>query len=156
MNGATPVTTSEEHQHQHQQPQNEPPPEHPRSPTSPLSIRHDMHPLRRTVLQGIKNEWTDKIEFPLVTSVGRLFKRRFHDIMTLFYDFMTFNIIENSGESSVISPGLPERYSPLGATGSTSSHDPYASRSVQECPVPLCRGIPTDFPLARSPNLDLT
>ncbi|XP_031837428.1 photoreceptor-specific nuclear receptor [Nomia melanderi] len=99
MNGATPVSTSDEHQHQHQQPQNDPPPEHPRSPTSPLSIRH------------------------------------------------------NSGESSVISPGLPERYSPLGATGSTSSHDPYASRSVQECPVPLCRGIPTDFPLARSPYL---
>lgn len=61
--------------------------------------------------------------------------------------------ITDSGESSVISPGLPERYSPLGATGSTSSHDPYASRSVQECPVPLCRGMPTDFPLARSPYL---
>ncbi|XP_076751242.1 photoreceptor-specific nuclear receptor [Xylocopa sonorina] len=100
MNGATSVTTSEEHQHQHQQPQNEAHPERSRSRSrSPISIRHD------------------------------------------------------SGESSVISPGLPERYSPLGATGSTSSHDPYASRSVQECPVPLCRGIPTDFPLARSPYL---
>ncbi|OAD52444.1 Photoreceptor-specific nuclear receptor [Eufriesea mexicana] len=44
---------------------------------------------------------------------------------------------EDSGESSVISPGLPERYSPLGATGSTSNHDPYASRSVQECPQQL-------------------
>ncbi|XP_017875299.1 photoreceptor-specific nuclear receptor-like isoform X2 [Ceratina calcarata] len=99
MNGTTSVTTPEEHQHQHQQPQSEPPPDHPRSPTSPLSIRHD------------------------------------------------------SGDSSVISPGLPERYSPLGASGSTSSHDPYLSRSVQECPVPLCRGIPTDFPLARSPYL---
>ncbi|KZC08526.1 Photoreceptor-specific nuclear receptor [Dufourea novaeangliae] len=63
------------------------------------------------------------------------------------------HLLPDSGESSVISPGLPERYSPLGATGSTSSHDPYASRSVQECPVPLCRGIPTDFPLARSPYL---
>lgn len=40
MNGATSVTTSEEHQHQHQQPQNDPSQEHPRSPTSPLSIRH--------------------------------------------------------------------------------------------------------------------
>ncbi|XP_078048605.1 photoreceptor-specific nuclear receptor [Augochlora pura] len=99
MNGATSITTSDEHQHQHQQPQNEAPSEHPRSPKSPMSIRHD------------------------------------------------------SGESSVISPGLPERYSPIGATGSTSSHDPYASRSVQECSVPLCRGIPTDFPLARSPYL---
>lgn len=48
MNGATPVTTSEEHQHQHQQPQNEPPPEHPRSPTSPLSIRHgELTPMNR-------------------------------------------------------------------------------------------------------------
>ncbi|XP_011494411.1 PREDICTED: photoreceptor-specific nuclear receptor-like [Ceratosolen solmsi marchali] len=83
----------------HQQSQSETSLEHPRSPTSPLSIRHD------------------------------------------------------SAESSVISPGLPERYSPLGATGSVSSHDPYGSRSVQECPVPLCRGLPTDFPLARSPYL---
>lgn len=99
MNGAATVTASEDHQHQHQQAQNETTSEHPRSPASPLSVRHD------------------------------------------------------SGESSVISPGLPERYSPLGATGSTSSHDPYASRSVQECPVPLCRGMPTDFPLARSPYL---
>ncbi|KAL6438933.1 hypothetical protein ACFW04_003761 [Cataglyphis niger] len=99
MNGTATVTASEDHQHQHQQAQNETTSDHPRSPASPLSIRHD------------------------------------------------------SGESSVISPGLPERYSPLGATGSTSSHDPYASRSVQECPVPLCRGMPTDFPLARSPYL---
>ena len=57
----------------------------------------------------------------------------------------------------MISPGLPERYSPLGGTGSTpgtaGGHDPYGSRSVQECPVPLCRGLPTDFPLARSPYL---
>ncbi|KYM81110.1 Photoreceptor-specific nuclear receptor [Atta colombica] len=97
MNGAATVTATEDHQHQ--QTQNETTSEHPRSPASPLSARHD------------------------------------------------------SGESSVISPGLPERYSPLGATGSTSSHDPYASRSVQECPVPLCRGMPTDFPLARSPYL---
>ncbi|XP_071632012.1 photoreceptor-specific nuclear receptor isoform X1 [Temnothorax longispinosus] len=99
MNGTATVMATEDHQHQHQQGQNEPTSEHPRSPASPLSVRHD------------------------------------------------------SGESSVISPGLPERYSPLGATGSTSSHDPYASRSVQECPVPLCRGMPTDFPLARSPYL---
>ncbi|XP_020294603.1 ecdysone-induced protein 78C-like [Pseudomyrmex gracilis] len=99
MNGTPTVTATEEHQHPHQQTPNETSSEHPRSPTSPLSVRHD------------------------------------------------------SGESSVISPGLPERYSPLGATGSTSSHDPYASRSVQECPVPLCRGMPTDFPLARSPYL---
>lgn len=59
----------------------------------------------------------------------------------------------DSGESSVISPGLPERYSPVGTTGSASNHDPYSSRSVQECPVPLCRGMPSDFPLARSPYL---
>ncbi|KAI4483021.1 hypothetical protein M0804_008076 [Polistes exclamans] len=78
MNGATTVGTSGDLQHQQQQSQNETGSEHPRSPASPLSIRHD------------------------------------------------------SGESSVISPGLPERYSPLGATGSTSSHDPYASRPVQE------------------------
>ncbi|XP_012277110.1 photoreceptor-specific nuclear receptor [Orussus abietinus] len=63
------------------------------------------------------------------------------------------SIRHDSGESSVISPGLPERYSPIGAPGPTSNHDPYASRSVQECPVPLCRGLPTDFPLARSPYL---
>ncbi|KAI4496141.1 hypothetical protein M0802_008008 [Mischocyttarus mexicanus] len=80
MNGATTVGTSADLQHQQQQSQNETGSEHPRSPASPLSNRHD------------------------------------------------------SGESSVISPGLPERYSPLGATGSTSSHDPYASRPVQECP----------------------
>ncbi|XP_058805398.1 photoreceptor-specific nuclear receptor-like isoform X2 [Phymastichus coffea] len=52
----------------------------------------------------------------------------------------------DSGESSVISPGLPERYSPLQAAAST----PYGSR-LQECPVPLCRGL--DFPAARSPYL---
>ncbi|XP_015120855.1 photoreceptor-specific nuclear receptor [Diachasma alloeum] len=63
------------------------------------------------------------------------------------------SVRHDSAESSVISPGLPERYSPMGTTGSASSHDPYASRSVQECPVPLCRGIPTDFPMARSPYL---
>ena len=31
--------------------------------------------------RGLKMEWANKIEFPLVTSVGRLFKRRFHDIV---------------------------------------------------------------------------
>ena len=41
----------------------------------------------------------------------------------------------------------------MGATGSVSSHDPYASRSVQECPVPLCRGMPSNFPVATSPYL---
>lgn len=53
----------------------------------------------------------------------------------------------------MISPGSPEHYSPLGATGSASSHDLYVPRSVQDCPVPLCRGMPSDFPLARSPYL---
>ncbi|XP_033212665.1 photoreceptor-specific nuclear receptor-like [Belonocnema kinseyi] len=99
MNGTTIVGPSEDPCIQHRPSQNETGSEHPQSPNSPLSIRHD------------------------------------------------------SGESSVISPGLPERYSPLGATGSVSSHDPYASRSVQECPVPLCRGMPSNFPVATSPYL---
>ncbi|XP_057319299.1 photoreceptor-specific nuclear receptor-like isoform X2 [Microplitis mediator] len=98
MNG-TAIATPDSQQIQRQSSQNDTSSEHPRSPTSPLSIRHD------------------------------------------------------SGESSIISPGLPERYSPLGATESTSSHDPYASRSVQDCPVPLCRPMPSEFPLARSPYM---
>ncbi|XP_068993931.1 photoreceptor-specific nuclear receptor isoform X1 [Neodiprion pinetum] len=61
--------------------------------------------------------------------------------------------VTDSGDSSVISPGLPERYSPLGATGSASSLDPYASRGVQDCPLPLCRGMPSEFPPPRSPYL---
>ncbi|XP_044590789.1 photoreceptor-specific nuclear receptor-like isoform X1 [Cotesia glomerata] len=97
MNG-TAIGTPD-NQLQRQSSQNDTSSEHPRSPGSPLSIRHD------------------------------------------------------SGESSIISPGLPERYSPLGATESTSSHDPYASRSVQDCPVPLCRPLPSEFPLARSPYM---
>lgn len=40
MNGAATVTASEDHQHQHQQAQNETTSEHPRSPASPLSVRH--------------------------------------------------------------------------------------------------------------------
>lgn len=41
MNGAATVTaTTEDHQHQHQQGQNETTSEHPRSPASPLSVRH--------------------------------------------------------------------------------------------------------------------
>lgn len=40
MNGAATVTASEDHQHQHQQAQNETTSDHPRSPASPLSIRH--------------------------------------------------------------------------------------------------------------------
>ncbi|XP_048513408.1 photoreceptor-specific nuclear receptor-like isoform X3 [Athalia rosae] len=60
----------------------------------------------------------------------------------------------DSADSSVISPGLPERYSPLGATGSASSLDPYnTNRGVQDCPLPLCRGMPTEFAPPRSPYL---
>lgn len=40
MNGAATVTATEDHQHQHQQAQNETTSEHPRSPASPLSVRH--------------------------------------------------------------------------------------------------------------------
>lgn len=40
MNGTATVTASEDHQHQHQQAQNETTSDHPRSPASPLSIRH--------------------------------------------------------------------------------------------------------------------
>jgi len=40
MNGTATVTATEDHQHQHQQAQNEPTSEHPRSPASPLSVRH--------------------------------------------------------------------------------------------------------------------
>lgn len=40
MNGAATVTATEDHQHQHQQPQNETTSDHPRSPASPLSVRH--------------------------------------------------------------------------------------------------------------------
>lgn len=40
MNGTATITATEDHQHQHQQAQNEPTSEHPRSPASPLSIRH--------------------------------------------------------------------------------------------------------------------
>ncbi|XP_034934470.1 photoreceptor-specific nuclear receptor-like isoform X2 [Chelonus insularis] len=100
MNGtATSITSSDDQQLQRQSSQNDASSDHPRSPASPLSVRHD------------------------------------------------------SGESSIISPGLPERYSPLGTAGPTSNHDPYTSRSLQECSAPLCRGIPTDFPLARSPYI---
>lgn len=59
----------------------------------------------------------------------------------------------DSADSSVISPGLPERYSPLGATGSASSLDPYGSRGVQDCPLPLCRVLPSEFAPPRSPYL---
>jgi len=38
MNGTATVTATEDHQHQHQQ--NETTSEHPRSPASPLSVRH--------------------------------------------------------------------------------------------------------------------
>ncbi|KAG5311724.1 NR2E3 protein, partial [Acromyrmex insinuator] len=90
MNGAATVTATEDHQHQ--QTQNETTSEHPRSPASPLSARHD------------------------------------------------------SGESSVISPGLPERYSPLGATGSTSSHDPYSQEIERYLVLRRCntKGPPTE------------
>lgn len=40
MNGTPTVTATEEHQHPHQQTPNETSSEHPRSPTSPLSVRH--------------------------------------------------------------------------------------------------------------------
>lgn len=47
MNGAATVTASEDHQHQHQQAQNETTSDHPRSPASPLSVRHGELILRK-------------------------------------------------------------------------------------------------------------